>query len=284
MVMVSNRMSGGAPADVAGDADLQAAIDAFISPRGASAATDDNALGTAEDWQRHYDDTPYPPDHPGSDERMAATDRYLAEEWRRLQREKLERTATYAAAAVVTANDPVVVAEEAATLDACLQAMMGASDVRPIDRSMVTVSHYFARDVPLFFVAQPNIVMLAHPKGKYGASPKWAWVGGVRCNQFLSICGDPEYFFVAHAYRCSLPGYKKLWAIKRNRYRHGKTDDAYHVDLLALSPWPLFFTEVTAAKIVAQLCAPEATANKYFCWVPFAKDIGSLTNRFDGET
>ena len=61
-----------------------------------------------------------------------------------------ERTATYAAAAVVTANDPVVVAEEAATLDACRQAMMGAWQ-RLIDRSMVTVSHYFARDVPLFF-------------------------------------------------------------------------------------------------------------------------------------
>ena len=78
--MVSNRMFGGAPADVAEEADLQAAIDAFMPPRGASTATDDTLWGTAEDWHDcHYDDTPLPPD-PGSDERMAATERYLAEE------------------------------------------------------------------------------------------------------------------------------------------------------------------------------------------------------------
>ena len=161
---------------------------------------------------------------------------------------------------------------------------MGTWDVRLIDRSMVTVSHYFARDVPLFFVAEPNIVYLAHPKGAYGVKPKWRWTGGVRSNQFRTFNANQDYDFVAHAYRCSLPRYNKLWAIKRERYRHGKTDDAHYVDLLALRPWPLFFTEVTTAKIVAQLCAPEATANKCFCWVPFAKDIGSLTNRFDGET
>ena len=215
---------------------------------------------------------------------MAATDRYLVEDWRRLQREKLLRAATYAAAAVVTANDPVVVAEEAATLDACRQAMMGAWDVRLIDRSMVTVSHYFARDVPLFFVAEPNIVYLAHPKGEYGAKPKWGWVGSVRSNEFVSVCGHPECSFWAHAYRCNLPGYKKLWALKRKRYRFGKTDDADHVDLLALSPWPLFFTDVTTAKIVAQLCHQEAMANqRLFRWVPFARDIGPIGS-FNGET
>ena len=125
--------------------------------------------------------------------------------------------------------------------------------------------------------------MLAHPKGPYGAKPKWWWHGSVSRNQFVSFCGNPECSFVAHAYRCNLPGYNKLWAIKRKRYRHGRTDDAYYVHLLALGPWPLFLTDATIAKIVAQLCDLEATANECFFWGPFAKDIGPLGHSFNGE-
>ena len=90
---------GTTAAAAAEDAELQAAIDAFIPPRGASTATDDTLWGTAEDWQGcHYDDTPYPPDHPGSEERIAAGERYAAEEFARLQRGWL-------AAAAAAAND-----------------------------------------------------------------------------------------------------------------------------------------------------------------------------------
>ena len=99
--MVSDRIfdDGTTAAAAAEDAELQAAIDAFIPPRGASTATDDTLWGTAEKWQRHYDDTPYPPDHPGSEERIAAGERYAAEEFARLQRGWL-------AAAAAAANDP----------------------------------------------------------------------------------------------------------------------------------------------------------------------------------
>ena len=34
-------------------------------------------------------------------------------------------------------------------------------------------------------------------------------------------------------------------------YGYGRNDDADYGDMLALSPWPLFFTNVKTAKIVA---------------------------------
>lgn len=264
------------------DARLQAAIDRLMCPSGiAKNITDETA---AEDWQHcHHDDTPLPPDHPGSDERMAVTERHAVEELRQLQRGKLERAATRAAAAVVTANDPVVVAEEAATVAACYQAMMGAWDIRLIDRSEVAVPLSFAYGVPLFFKVENSIVNLAHPEREYGAKPKWRWMGGMRRNQFHHL-GEGGVF-VAHAYRCDVPGYSdsKLWVVKRERPRWGKTDNAYYGDLLALSPWPLFFTDVTIAKIVAQLCA-EGKANQRFYWLPFAKKIDLNLDGFNGET
>ena len=272
--MVSDRIfdDGTTAAAAAEDAELQAAIDAFMPPRGASTATDNTLWGTAEDWQGcHYDNTPYPPDHPGSEERMAATDRHLAEEFARLQ-------PGWLAAAAAAANDPFAVAEEAATFAACDQAKV---NIRVIDRRTVAVPNTFARGVPLFFVADPNFVYLAHPQGVYGAKPKWKWDGRVRDNRFKAFIKDDDYGVYLHAYKASKLGYPKLWTIKRQRHRHGNFNDEWWCDLLALKPWPLFLTDVNAAKITAQLCYLKA--NEHFTWVPVAKDI-DRSCRFNGET
>ena len=136
---------------------------------------------------------------------QAAIDRIMGTS---VQREQLEAAAATAAAEAAAVNDPLVVAEEAATFDACRQAIV---DVRIINRSEVAMPASFARGAPRFFVAKSSIVLLAHPNGTYGASPKWGWWGGMRRNQFVSFGRDVDHRFAAHGYRCSLPGDKKLW-------------------------------------------------------------------------
>jgi hypothetical protein len=148
-------------------------------------------------------------------------------------------------------------------------------NISVIDRSTVAVPSSFALDATKFFIADPSIIYLAHPQGQYGASPKWGWCAGVRANQFVANGPGTSCFFAVHRYRSKLPGYNKLWAVKRQRPRFGKIDDDCYCDLLVLCPHALFFTDVGPAKIAAQLCH-SAKANERFIWVPVAKDIGPL--------
>ena len=73
---------------------------------------------------------------------QAAIDRIMGTS---VQRERLEAAAATAAAEAAAVNDPLVVAEEAATFDACRQAIV---DVRIINRSEVAVPASIARGAP----------------------------------------------------------------------------------------------------------------------------------------
>src|SRR5271170_1353001 len=84
------------------------------------------------------DDTPLPPDHP---ERIAAAERYLAEERDRLLLETLERIARSA-----------------------------------IDPTDIGLPDSFALDGAKVSIADSGIVYFAHPQGRCGISQPWDWL------------------------------------------------------------------------------------------------------------
>jgi hypothetical protein len=215
------------------------------------------------------EDTPSPAAVAAEEYWRRRDEKVLSEQLRELHRERLEAAAADAAAEAAAVNDPSVIAEEAAALDACDQAK---ADVRLIDRHAVAVPRSFAPGMPRLFVAGPSVEMLARPKGQYEALPKWCWIAGVRKDGLLSLGrGNWEhYYFVAEEYTCDLHHYKTVWTIARRR-----SDDVthVHVERLSLRPWPLVFTDLRTAETLATLCQSTRQANTLFCWVPSAGGV-----------
>jgi hypothetical protein len=134
-----------------------------------------------------------------------------------------------------------------------------------IDRSNVTIPGTFASSATQFSIADDaGILYLAHPMGMYGISPRWHWFGGARKNLFETYDFHDHHWFSLRGCGCTLPGYKKLWAIGRQPSRKSNIQD-----VLTLHSKPIFFTYLPIAKVVAQLCHPNPREEaKCLRWVP----------------
>lgn len=138
-----------------------------------------------------------------------------------------------------------------------------------IHRNNVGVPNTFVPSATGFAVTECicllRLLYLAHPKGMYGHSPRWRWIGGERKHLYWTYTFD-DHSYSLRGYGCTSDGYEQLWAIEKEREGFGESK--VH-NVLALDSTPILLTDPKIAKLVAQLCHPnppeEANSPR---WIP----------------